>query len=67
MVFRLPWMFRSVRRIAAEPDRLVRERATLRERLLASPIGDTRRYIRAVEDVYQELWRRCCDESVTTR
>lgn len=50
-------------RAAAEPDRLVHERLSLRERLLASPIGDTRRYVRSVEDVYQDLWRRCCAAS----
>jgi predicted O-linked N-acetylglucosamine transferase (SPINDLY family) len=54
-------------RAAADSERLVRERASLRERLLASPIGDTRGYVRAVEDVYQELWRRCCSESAVNR
>jgi protein O-GlcNAc transferase len=46
--------------LAASLDRLAYERATLRQRLLASPIGDTRAYTRAVEDVYRSLWRRWC-------
>jgi protein O-GlcNAc transferase len=47
-------------RLAGDLDRLAAERATLRERLLASPIGDTRAYTRAVEEVYRELWARWC-------
>jgi predicted O-linked N-acetylglucosamine transferase (SPINDLY family) len=53
-------------RAATDRERLVRERESLRERLLASPIGDTQAYTRAVEDVYQELWRRCCAQSTAT-
>jgi protein O-GlcNAc transferase len=49
--------------LASDPDRLVRERGSLRDRLLASPIGDARRYTRAVEEVYRELWSRCCAAS----
>jgi len=37
-----------------------RERATLREPLLTSPIGDGRQYTRAVEDAYRDLWQRWC-------
>ena len=48
-------------RQAANLDGLAETRAALRDRLLASPIGDTRRYTRAVEDVYRALWRRWCD------
>jgi predicted O-linked N-acetylglucosamine transferase (SPINDLY family) len=47
-------------RVAGDLGWLAEQRATLRERLLASPIGDTRRYTRAVEDVYRTLWRRWC-------
>jgi predicted O-linked N-acetylglucosamine transferase (SPINDLY family) len=39
---------------------LAQERATLRQRLLASPIGDPRVYAHAVEDAYRTLWRRWC-------
>jgi protein O-GlcNAc transferase len=45
-------------RAASDLDRLAQERATLRDRLLASPIGDAGVYTRAVEDVYRTLWRR---------
>jgi predicted O-linked N-acetylglucosamine transferase (SPINDLY family) len=47
-------------RLASDLERLARERATLRERLLASPIGDGRWYARAVEEAYRTLWRRWC-------
>jgi predicted O-linked N-acetylglucosamine transferase (SPINDLY family) len=47
-------------RLAADRDRLVRERATLRERLLASPIGDVRAYTRHVEAAYRQLWQNWC-------
>jgi predicted O-linked N-acetylglucosamine transferase (SPINDLY family) len=45
-------------RLAGDLGRLARERATLRQRLLASPIGDTRAYTRAVEATYRALWQR---------
>jgi predicted O-linked N-acetylglucosamine transferase (SPINDLY family) len=51
-------------RLAGDVDRLIRERATLRQRLLASPVGNAGLYTRAVEDVYQELWRRWCASSI---
>jgi predicted O-linked N-acetylglucosamine transferase (SPINDLY family) len=47
-------------RLAADRDRLVRERSTLRERLLASPISDCDRYTRAAESAYRTLWQRWC-------
>jgi predicted O-linked N-acetylglucosamine transferase (SPINDLY family) len=47
-------------RLAGDLDRLAAERASLRKRLLASPIGDTRAYTRAVEAAYHDLWRSWC-------
>jgi predicted O-linked N-acetylglucosamine transferase (SPINDLY family) len=47
-------------RLAGDLPWLAEQRATLRDRLLASPIGDARVYTRAVEDVYRSLWRRWC-------
>jgi predicted O-linked N-acetylglucosamine transferase (SPINDLY family) len=47
-------------RLARDVDRLVHERATLRERLLTSPIGDADQYTRAVEAAYRDLWTRWC-------
>jgi predicted O-linked N-acetylglucosamine transferase (SPINDLY family) len=45
-------------RLASTPDRLAHERATLRERVLASPLANAERYTRAVEATYRDLWRR---------
>jgi protein O-GlcNAc transferase len=45
-------------RLAADPARLVRERATLRDRLLASPAADGAQYTRAVEAAYRAMWHR---------
>jgi protein O-GlcNAc transferase len=47
-------------RLAADRARLVRERETLRERLLASPIANADLYTRAVEATYRALWQRWC-------
>ena len=51
--------------LAADPERLARERSTLRARLLASPAADGERYTRAVEATYRELWRRWCEGAPT--
>ncbi|MCC7370360.1 MAG: tetratricopeptide repeat protein [Chloroflexi bacterium] len=45
-------------RLAGDLPRLQHERATLRERLYASPIGNAPLYTRAVEAIYQQLWQR---------
>jgi predicted O-linked N-acetylglucosamine transferase (SPINDLY family) len=47
-------------RLAGDLGRLAHERATLRERLLTSPIGDAGQYTRAVEAAYRGLWREWC-------
>jgi protein O-GlcNAc transferase len=47
-------------RLAGDLDRLAHLRATLRERLLTSPIGDADQYTRAVEAAYRDLWTRWC-------
>jgi predicted O-linked N-acetylglucosamine transferase (SPINDLY family) len=47
-------------RLAGDCDRLARERASLRERLVTSPVGNATLYTRTVEDVYRSLWRRWC-------
>lgn len=46
---------------ARDAGRLASLRASLRERMAGSPIGDTLRYCRAVEQVYREIWRRWCE------
>jgi predicted O-linked N-acetylglucosamine transferase (SPINDLY family) len=53
-------------RWAGDLDRLARERATLRERLLASPLADAEQYTRAVEGTYRKVWRRWCAERVAS-
>ena len=52
-------------RLARDVDRLRHERETLRERLLASPMGNATLYTRAVEDAYRTLWRRWCEGNLT--
>jgi protein O-GlcNAc transferase len=46
--------------LAGNCERLTTERATLRPRLLASPLADARQYAQAVEGVYQDIWREWC-------
>jgi predicted O-linked N-acetylglucosamine transferase (SPINDLY family) len=53
-------------RLANDLGRLTHERATLRDRLLASPIGDARKYTQAVEVAYRELWRAWCGGRVAS-
>ena len=45
-------------RLARDPNRLVAERASLRGRVLASPLGNPKLYTQAVEALYRTLWRR---------
>jgi protein O-GlcNAc transferase len=44
--------------LAHKPERLNHYRQTLRQRLLSSPICDSRAYARAVETAYREAWRQ---------
>jgi predicted O-linked N-acetylglucosamine transferase (SPINDLY family) len=48
-------------RKARDLDALRRLRASLRERLDASPIGDNQAYVSAVESQYRQLWQRWCE------
>ena len=47
-------------RLAGDLPALAALRASLRGRLLASPVGDCARYVAAVEAAYRALWRRWC-------
>ena len=47
--------------LARDVDALDALRSTLRPRVAASAIGDPRRYTRAVEAAYREMWRRWCE------
>ena len=48
------------RRQAQDIPALERLRSTLRNHTAASPIGNARHYVRTVETIYRNLWRRWC-------
>jgi len=49
-------------RKARDLDALRRLRASLRERLDASAIGDNQAYVGAVGSQYRQLWQRWCTQ-----
>lgn len=46
--------------LAADRERLVELRRTLRARLEASPVMDERGFVRDLEQAYRRMWRRWC-------
>ena len=48
--------------LASDPARLAEMRATLRDRMAASPLMDAPRFARSVERAYREMWRAWCAE-----
>jgi predicted O-linked N-acetylglucosamine transferase (SPINDLY family) len=46
--------------LAADRPRLAGLRATLRDRLIGSPLGDAKGFTRALESAYRDIWRDCC-------
>jgi len=52
-------------RLAGDLPALSRMRATLRDRMRASPLSDARRYTRAVEQLYRDAWHEYCATSHT--
>jgi predicted O-linked N-acetylglucosamine transferase (SPINDLY family) len=47
-------------RAARDPDRLAALRATMRDRLAASPLLDGAGFTRALEAAYRSIWRAWC-------
>jgi predicted O-linked N-acetylglucosamine transferase (SPINDLY family) len=45
--------------LAQDRARLQELRRTLRSRMQASPLMDTQRFARSIEDLYQQMWREC--------
>lgn len=47
-------------RLAGDREGLRTLRASLRERMLASPLGDATDFTRAMEDAYRDMWAQWC-------
>lgn len=50
-------------RLASDVEGLVRFRATLRDRLLASPLADNIRFTGYLEQAYRKMWRDWCNNT----
>jgi protein O-GlcNAc transferase len=48
------------RRLADDIPRLTSIRASLRQDMMASPLGDAPRFARDLEAVFRTMWRRWC-------
>jgi predicted O-linked N-acetylglucosamine transferase (SPINDLY family) len=48
------------RSVAREPERLASFRATLRQRMLSSPLTDATRFTAQLENTYRMIWRNWC-------
>ena len=52
--------------LAAQPQKLIELRASLRARMSRSPLRDEVGFTRLLEETYRGLWRRWCDGPPTT-
>lgn len=50
-------------RLASDLPRLAELRRTMRDRLAASPLLDARRFARAVEEAYRQMWWKWCERA----
>jgi protein O-GlcNAc transferase len=48
--------------LANDPERLANLRAGMRGRMSASPLMDSVRFTRNLEDAYRSMWRQWCKE-----
>jgi predicted O-linked N-acetylglucosamine transferase (SPINDLY family) len=49
--------------LAQDIERLSELRHGLRERMMASPLCDAKRYTRDLEAAYREMWKKYCESS----
>ncbi|MHB8346889.1 MAG: tetratricopeptide repeat protein [Acidiferrobacterales bacterium] len=69
----LPWLVASnsddyvnlATRLANDAAELARLRGSLRERMRTSPLCDGRKFARAVENAYRDMWRNWCATTAT--
>jgi hypothetical protein len=52
-------------RLTADTIGLVTLRASLRERMRASPILDTRRFTRNIENLFRHVWQQWCEQHIS--
>jgi len=48
--------------LAGKPEGLAGLRASLRERLRASPLMDEAGFVRDLESAYRRMWRQWCED-----
>jgi protein O-GlcNAc transferase len=53
-------------KLAGDRPRLTQLRAGMRDRLSASPLCDGPGYVRRLEEIYREFWRRWCEQATNT-
>jgi predicted O-linked N-acetylglucosamine transferase (SPINDLY family) len=50
--------------LANDLPKLAELRSTLRARMQASPLMDSRRFVRSMEAIFREIWRQwCCGDA----